>query len=339
MEAFTLIELMATMSLLAILGVLVAQMVTMTNNAVRISTRKANAAAQARNAYQRLERDLDQLLIRDDVDLHMGNPVGSTKKSEILKFFSMVKSAAATKADERNNRGLSLIGYKVDVHPNSNGLPCLQRGAFPIIWDDVGFMGIKEDGSPVPFSESPDVSLESDDYDILAEGVFRIWVSFQLSPQGADKSGRSPVGKAGSSDSKERDADGSIYIDPPIHWMGKSSKNCIDLARLASIVVGIAATDLESRKLLNEDSINTMIEAFPDLKDGELPVEVWGPIAENPDNFPEVPLPVVQSIRVYQRAFPISPAWARNMPLRTQQGQGYVPDYTGELSLPGQVKK
>ncbi|MEM6822317.1 MAG: type II secretion system protein [Verrucomicrobiota bacterium] len=317
-NAFSLIELLAAITVLAVLGAIVSQMIGATNQAIRISTSKIDATSQARLAFSRIERDILQILKRDDADALFTNATSPTSGDEVLKFFSAVTSEDRAVASP--NRGMSLVGYLVGGHTNTGGKLCLQRGAVAIHYSDVGFMGLTNSGSPILFTDAlssvPNLNPVGNDYDVLAEGVFRVWISFQLNPQEADGSGNISVGQIHTTSSpSDRAANGNVYVNPPVRRPSTTGSYFVNFDALSSIVVGLVAIDLESKKLLSTTQLDSVATAFGNLSDGQLPVEQWGPIADNSSNFTGIPLAATKSIRVYQRSFPITPAWASNSQL------------------------
>ncbi|HEY8966005.1 MAG TPA: hypothetical protein VIM58_06155, partial [Candidatus Methylacidiphilales bacterium] len=76
--AFTLVEMLAAMAVLMILGLLVVQIVVAVSRSVRLSNRQADAAGQARIAFGRIALDIASLVRRPDVDFSVGAGNGSS---------------------------------------------------------------------------------------------------------------------------------------------------------------------------------------------------------------------------------------------------------------------
>jgi prepilin-type N-terminal cleavage/methylation domain-containing protein len=336
-EGFSLVELLVAMAVLAIIGLIIVQLTSSTANVTRLSNRSIDASAQARLAFDRIGLDLKSLVRRDDIDLEAGNPISATR-SDVLLFFSSVTSQASSLSTWQN-RGLSLVAYRIALHPDNlnkkqEAIPCLVRAgkAMPWAksssWSASGFMGLKGNGLPVRLDDdasafpsdllptAPSATTASD-YDVLASGVIRIVVGFQLYP---DKKlvtlldgSTIPGGSTGQ---------GQIVYSPPVKTLVtkdglSTSVKYIDVSRISAVVIGLVTLDLENAQLLSAEQINTISQKFsvPDVSATTLscPVQAWGGIADSLASSlsASVPVKALQSVRVYQRFFPITPFGTR----------------------------
>ena len=208
-QAFTLIEVLVSMAVLTILGLLILQLTTATRNATRISNRGIDTAAEVRLVFERLDLDLSALANRADVDFVVANPTTPGTAYSLL-FISGVTSATASSPSPApspaNNRGVSLIGYQVGTVPSGTvtvSQPCLLRAAKSVMWTDVSLLGIWRDAtatgslnttlplpllnaSPAPSpAATPAISLAATDFDVLSPAIIRMAVGFQLYPSGS----------------------------------------------------------------------------------------------------------------------------------------------------------
>ncbi len=76
-----------------------------------------------------------------------------------------------------------------------------------------------------------------------------------------------------------------------------------DLSDVSAIVVGIAAVDGKSRKLLKNADYATLVNALHDPDEGEAPITRWHADMSQKDFAKGVAPAAVQAIRLYQRTF------------------------------------
>lgn len=335
-KAFTLVELMVAMTVLAIIGALLFQIVSATTLTTTLSNRNVDAASQTRVVFDRMQTDLSKMVRRPEADFLAGNSLSPTSPPRpLLQFFSALPSPGISPS--ANNRGLSLVSYEVRAHGDNVDASkskrlCLTRAALPVPWNTGGysldgrpwapkavFMGLKGNGLPVRMDDTaaqspdaffpealrPDGGDSSVDFDVLAPGVIRMAIGFQLYADGGKVSlASSPDGQI--------DSMGQVVYSPPIRKLkpndGGADVAYIDVDRIAALIVGVVAVDSETLRLLSAKNVSDIAAVFPLPEDQTLPVQTWFSIARNPASFDSsIPLPARQSVRVYQRAFPVTP--------------------------------
>lgn len=303
-SGFSLIEILVAVSVLVILGALIAQLTNATSNTTRISNRSVDAAAQARLVFDRIGLDLNKAVLREDSDFQADNAGGNGGKFD---FLSEVASAdPASPAPGFRNRGCSRIIYRMEKRAENGGRLCLLRGARAVDWADAGFLGLKTDGFPVRFSDAAyPVAVVPEDFDVLSPAVLRMVVGFQLSPDNEEV-----ILADGSTVAQAR---GQIVYSPPVRGAITPLNSLFDSSRVSSLVVGLVVLDLDTLKLLNETTADLLAAAFPvSVPQGARPVGYWmnqtSGLAALPD---AIPLPARQAVRLYQRFYPISPNGSR----------------------------
>lgn len=296
-RGFTLLEILIGVVILAIIGIMIAQLIAVTGRATRMSNVGIDAAAQARLAFDRMGLDFAALVKRNDVDFFATNSFGPGPPYSLM-FLAEVTSPgiAAT-----NNRGVSLVGYQIDT-PSDYATPSLLRGSVPLAWtgpNSQGITGLQTNGLPVPISALP-VTLNAQDFDVLAPAIIRTVIGFQLFPNDEE---------IDLADGDKVVARGQVVYSPPILYDKNGDRSSqVDRSQISSLVVGLVAIDPEVIKRLNSSQVSALADCFPTPSNGELPVSTWTPISENATALPPaVPLPARQSLRVFQRAFPITP--------------------------------
>ncbi|PTY06033.1 hypothetical protein DB346_01320 [Verrucomicrobia bacterium LW23] len=313
-RGFTLVELITAMAVLAVLGLIIAQLTTATVQISDLSNRAINATGQARLVLDRIGADLATTVRRRDVDFVARNPAVGEPDVEKRNALWFVASTPAADLPPADNRGISVVAYQVAPHPNNANRLCLVRAGLsvpwnrPAAWSDTDFMGIKADGLPVRLS-SADTSFPRDlvpaapNFDVLAPGVIRMVVGFQLYPDNL------PVDLA---DGTHFDnAQGQIVYSPPIR-SGTGAVAYVDTDRISSIVVGVVALDLESLRLLNAAQVMALAQHFGGVPMNSVPVAAWRAASDNAV-LSGVPPRAAQSVRVFQRFYPMTPNGSKRL--------------------------
>ncbi len=311
-QAFSLMEIMVAMSVLVLLGYIIAQVTGATSKTTRLSNQMVDTASQARLVFGCLEADLTALVKRPDVPLQAQNAaIGATN---LLCFVSGVTSASATPRD------VSIIAYQVatcadNTGPDRIARPCLVRAANAISWTQTDYFGLDSTGLPISFPST--LLPQTSDFDLLAPGVIRMVIGFQLYPDNLPATLQDTTLIA--------NARGQVVYSPPVRTVvpygGGTSTTVIDLSRISALVVGLVVIDLNSLRLLSATQVTTLGSAFAIPANDTLPVPFWGPSAASPDSLPSsVPLPARQSLRIFQRFYPITPFVSRliSFPSSTQ---------------------
>ena len=300
-SAFTLLELLVAMAVLALIGVVLSQIIGATGKTTRISNRAIDAASQARVAFDRLGRDFTNLVKRTDSVF-----VSSSTSPDLMLFLSLVNAASLPGSNASDNRGISVVAYRIASDIANADRLCLLRGARAINWNDTGIFGLGSDGLPtgIPAAQQPAAT----DFDVLAPGIIRLVVGYQLYPdnQPATLVDNTTVPRAV----------GQVVYSPPLRADTGTGK-FVDLSRISAIVIGMVAIDLESLKLLSGADVTKFAGIFPAPVTDELPCQKWSPLAESSASNPalsSIPLPARQGVRVFQRFFPITPFASKGSP-------------------------
>jgi len=308
---FSLVELLVAVTVLALLGAVVVQMMGTTSRTVRLSNQIVDTASQARLVFDCLGTDLAALIKRPDVPFEALNATSGT--ANLLRFVSNVPSASPGLTSIAN-RNASIVTYQVAPHADNAARPCLIRAGKAIAWSNSGYFGLDpSSGLPITFSSAsfPATLLpQTADFDILAPGVIRVIVGFQLYPDNQTATLQNGTNIP--------NARGQVVYSPPVRlavpYGGGAPTPQIDLSRISALVVGLVVMDLDSLRLLNADQVNALAAAFPVPTQNPLPLPVaaWGPTATKPTNLPSsVPLAARQSLRVFQRFYVIHPFASR----------------------------
>lgn len=313
MKGFTLVELMVTMTILSIIGLLIAQITSAATRTVRISRQAVDAASQARTAFDRIALDFRSMLQRSEADCFFRDPLAASNSGydadNLMLFLSSVTSSGPTTG---GNRGLSMVAYRTGPHADSRNLPCLSRACLPIGWErptawGTGtFIGFQSNGLPVRLStSSPGFPAEllpsADQFDILAQGVVQMVVSYQLT---ADN--RAVTLKNGTVPANGK-AQGQLVQSPPIREAG-GSPGYIDLNRVSNLVIGVVCLDLASLETAEPAAVQALADSFTvPAEENVAPVEHWMTQTKNLTDLPAtVPGALKQGIRLFERSFSVA---------------------------------
>lgn len=238
--AFTLIEILVSMVILLVLGLLISQVLTMTSDVTRLSNRKLDSLGQARVVFDRMEADWMHALARPDAPRRFGNPNASGSEPW-MAFLSEVPSSVP------NARGVSLVGYRMAAHPDlvdpaGATRPCLQRGVLGLDWNDPAFFGIGANGETVP-----QYPIAASEYDILSDGVVRVALGYLLKRDtqsilldNGTADGQSILAPAGQS------LGGTVVYLPPVRAVktGPTNTSLVpDLRQVEALVVTLVVVD------------------------------------------------------------------------------------------------
>lgn len=134
-DGFTLIELMVSISVLAILGGLVSQLMGSASRLTSTSKQSSDCDSEARYAFNQISSDLSRHVHRKDVDAYVGKRTGN----DLLYFFSETPGYAPTLTDPKLRSPVSLIGYRVqEKKTGDKSVFELQRYARALAWENSG---------------------------------------------------------------------------------------------------------------------------------------------------------------------------------------------------------
>jgi len=273
---FTLLELLVSMAVLALLTLVVAQL---TNSAARVTTDshlRMDGDSQARLVLDRLSLDFAKMLKRPDVDYGFAKAAGN----DAISFYAESAGySAAGNSTATVPRVLATIGYQVGTTGEASSR--LTRGAKSVGWSEMIFsplVGGNQTQSLVPPNSLPTLtSSGNSDFDVLGDQVFRLEYCYLIKAN--------PV--AGTPP--------RLSATPPAKFTD-----------LAGIIMGVAVLDKKSRGLVSPSQLNSLISALPDAVDGQDIASRWNPIvreAASLSSLTNIPLAAASTVRVFQRYY------------------------------------
>jgi hypothetical protein len=325
---------MVAMTILVLLGGMIAEMIDLAGRLTNASRRPMDATYEARVTFDRMAADLAAMFQRSDMVYVFKNvPPGesasqdpnqvsaATSTADLMRFVSQVQAPDMTGADNEENRSVSIVGYRMGTDKVTEK-PVLQRGARAVYWNKLGaggsttrgdvFFGMQSSGTgPNAYFWPVELPTVEDDelWNTVANGVFRIEIGFQLGKDYADPD--NPTQKW---------ASGTILPTPPLRsWQINdtgATKKVVDITKIGSIVVAIGVVDRRTWEQTKLEELQQLAEALPPLPTsvtgyGQVPLESWLPVVRPSDgstafrNASSVPTPVRNAARVYQRFFTV----------------------------------
>jgi prepilin-type N-terminal cleavage/methylation domain-containing protein len=286
-SGFTLVEVLVAIAILALLVALLSQILGAGIASVVSGRGRLDADAAARAVLDRIGRDLDQMVVREDADVYLDKQPGNDR----LYFFAEAPGfSGATNAPSGANP-VSLVGYRVNAEYQ------LERLGKALSWDgdaaspdpSMRFLTFPPalpaaplDASTISAAASPYASILSTDanYDVLGEEVFRFEISYLLT-------------------------DGTNSASPVL---GAAADPGYGPRDIAGIVVSLAVLDLRSQKLAAGGDLTNAISALDDSNPAapaSLPAEQWRQEVHTTTFASSAGLPqkAAGQVRVYQRLF------------------------------------
>jgi prepilin-type N-terminal cleavage/methylation domain-containing protein len=147
-NAFTLIELLISLAVTALIVLMVAQLMNSTTAVARTGNKHIDTDTQARAVLDRMAMDIGRMLKRTDIDYYVKGPAGyrnpnahgkgkHLKSGEIgndsIAFFSQVPGLYPAGSQSP----LSLVAYRVNTNTNSAAYLRLERMGKGLLWNGV----------------------------------------------------------------------------------------------------------------------------------------------------------------------------------------------------------
>ena len=284
-SAFTLIELVLAVGVLAMLVILISYLMSGATLAINQSGKRMDSDSQVRIVFDRMANDLSAIVRRQDVDYIFAKQNGN----DTMYFFSEAAKYFDTSVSDSAKSSLALVGYRIN---SSFQLERLSRG---LTWDgQVGpspapgsIVFLTPSGSSTPLSGStiagnwaaavgagPGYSNGTGaDYHVIGDQVYRLELSF-LPTNGTPST---------------------------------SVTSYSGLQGVSAIIVALGMLDNNSRLLAAPNGQITstvgtpMVNALPDAVNGVAPLQTWkaSPYLTTSGISPAA----ASQLRIYERTF------------------------------------
>ena len=293
-SAFTLTELLVSITILVALVLLVSQLFVSASRLTTSGNKRMDIDAQIRPLFERFAIDLAQMVKRSDVDVFgkgtgAPNSVGGLMPvSDQLAFYSTVPGYQPSSGAASS---ISLVAYRISANK-------LERMAKALTWN-----GASASDTPIVFlpltiagNWAAATNNNSDsDYELVGPYVFRFEYYYILK-------------------------NGTLSITPWDTIAGHTSIS--GLQDLAAISICLAALDPKSAVILDNsnqipapnDNISKLAMKLSDYTPGTLSGQLlanWQTVLDNKNSVDSeiaaMPRPAVSAVRIYERCFSLSP--------------------------------
>ena len=279
-HAFTLTELLVSISILAVIVLLISRLFVSASSITISGSKRMDADGQARPLFERFAVDLAQMIKRSDADFFgkgTGSPNsagGAMPGNDQLAFYSTVPGYHSSVVSPSP---VSLVAYRTATNR-------LERMAKALSWN-----GAPPSGLPVVFlpltiagNWTAATNAGSDpDYELIGPNVFRFEYYYILK-------------------------NGALSTTPWDATAGHASVG--GLRDVAAISISIGTLDPKSRRMITDEGLaalgRTMIDFSPSMNPGDLLAQWHGALNESTGS----PRPLLTAVRLYERAFAVAPA-------------------------------
>ena len=276
---FTLLEMLVAMVVLSLVVLLLFETISGTSGAAAAMKRHLDMDAEARSIFDRMETDIDSMVIRQDVDaLFQGLPLdgsGGTDHNDQFYFYSQAPGYASGTS---GLSPLSVVGYSV-----TNGQ--LARMSMVKGWDDLPFLttNVSVTGfNPTNLSQS--LGNATNYWHVVGPSVFRMEIGLLM------KSGTT-------------NADGTVNVNNSYASLSNPLNPRHGMGNVAGIVVALALLDSQSRMIAHFSQLSNLCTSFPDcLTNSGIPMSSWEGGLSISNGIPPV---VASRVRLYFRNFPL----------------------------------
>jgi prepilin-type N-terminal cleavage/methylation domain-containing protein len=296
-HAFTLLELLASMAVLALLVLLFARLLSSAAAITTLGHKRMDADSQARQLLDRMQLDFDQMLKRTDVSYYVKiNGAPAQTGNDQIAFFSSVPGYYS---QTDYNSGIALVSYRVNNVTNptiTSSYNRLERmgkqlplnggyvgaGSTPLLFlnptnpaDPTTATTLLTNTTIWPAAATNTTSTDPN-YELIGPQVFRFEYYYLLTT-------------------------GALSAGP---WLNVPSFSVKDVA---AIVVDIAVLDPKSKVLLNNAQVTMLTGTLADYTSGWAPgqlLSTWQTTVNT--NAANLPRAGIQGVRFYERYFYLS---------------------------------
>ena len=283
--AFTLAELLVSVSVLVLLTMLATQLLNSAAKIVTLAHSQMDADSQARELFDRMAIDFAQMVRRPDIDYYLKSSTTANdcrlctrqRGNDQLAFYSTVPGWSAITGAQQGP--VSIIGYRINVNGTtlSNRI---ERLGEALVWNGAT-SDTRSDGRPASVifwgPLNPWASLTNSPFDIIGRDVFRFEYYYALK-------------------------NGELSATP---WYATSSVR--GMQDVSAIIVDIAVVDPKNRGLLTNSDITELADSLADYS-GEAAGGLLAGWRATLDGNRSLPRPALSSVRLYERSFYLSSA-------------------------------
>ena len=281
---FTLVELLVVMAVLSLLVVMFTQLMNGAALGVNQGTRRIEEDTEARLVLDRLASDFAGMLRRDDVDYSFVRQAGD----DFLSFYTQTEPGKPASASgvptpvPGVQRTTALVGVRINTNTSSLDYGRLERAAVDLSSNGLTFAPTQNGVYAPSFTQPNSLPVITDaEYHLLGRGVFRFEICF-------------------------------LYKDPNSGAVTLLATLPPSTARsgIQALVVAVAVLDATSRRTITTAQLAELHTALADYTDQNASgnrdiAAVWGDAVNSSTFVTDLPLPIRQGVKVYQRYYPL----------------------------------
>jgi len=273
-KAFTLAEILVSITILALLILMVSRLVNSASTIATLGHKRMDADSQVRPILDRIGADLAQMIKRTDVDYYVKSNVDPEIGNDKIAFFC---NAGGYYPPTGSQSPISLVAYRINSDNTSSSFNRMQRMGKGLLWN-----GVSSTNKPLLFGltaivnnwpGATDSSTADPDYELIAPQIFRFEYFYLLKS-------------------------GAISNLPGANGMQD----------VAAIAVTVAAIDPKSRVLLSDSQIATLIGRLKDFDPAQPIYDLTASWQSALDGITDMPRVAIDGVRIYQRYFYLTPA-------------------------------
>ena len=272
-KAFTLVEMLFSITILTLLVLLVTQMVNNASTVVTSGNKRMDVDSQARLLLDRMAVDFAQMVKRADVDYYLKTTLITQPGNDQIAFFGAVPGYYPPTGSQSP---LSLVAYRV-TDPNN-----VERLGKGLLWNSISPTSSPIVFLPLTITATWPAATNGDadaDYEPIAPNVFRFEYYYLLN-------------------------NNTPSITP---WdVGAGHSVTAGMQDVAAISVAIAAIDPKSRALLSDAQLTALAAGMNDFATSMGPGGLAAQWQSALDGTADIPRPAVAGVRLYQRHFYLS---------------------------------
>jgi prepilin-type N-terminal cleavage/methylation domain-containing protein len=268
-KAFTLLEIMVSVVVLAIVVIIVNRIVSSTSTLTTLGNKRMDSDSQIRPIFDRMAADFAQMIKRADIDSYIKGLDPETGNDRIA-FFSQVSGYYPSPTYKSP---ISLVAYRINGDSNSNSYNKMERMGKGLMWNGVSstYKALVFGATPTLQANWPaatDNITNDSDYELIGPQVFRFEYFYMKK-------------------------DGTLANSPG----GPGMQD------VAAICATIATIDPKSRVLLSDSQVTTLIGQLKDADSTQPIYDLTTSWQSTLDAITNLPRPAITGIRIYQRTF------------------------------------
>lgn len=272
-RAFTLVELLVSVTVLTLLVVMFSSMV---NSAATVATRgnkRMDSDSQVRPVFDRMAVDFSQMVKRSDVDYYVKSIVDPEPGNDLIAFFC---NAQGYYPSTGSTSPISLVAYRINSSAGSS-LNRMERMSKGLLWN-----GVSTTNKPLLFGlqaiiynwpAATDNTSTDPDYELVGPQIFRFEYFYLLKT-------------------------GFVSNLPGADGMQD----------VAAIAVAIAAVDQKSRVLLSDAQVTTLSSRLKDFDPAEPNYDLMTSWQATLEGITDMRRTAINGVRIYQRYFYLTPS-------------------------------